>query len=338
MELASGELNIEVINPGSGPPGPPGEKGDTGTGVGSIKAQYYISDSKTEPSGGSWIEVAPTNWVPGKYLWIRDKVTYTNPESTQYTEPYCDSSWEAVKDLEEIVDDNYQRVFGETTYRYTHDGKTEVVLYDESVESYYYEDERGENIPVDEADLDRDEYGEIIEDKSLVSDVTDIESLLSEKVSKEELGGYVSNEAFEAGMDQKVDTSDVYTREELEKVMATKAALESLQTLVNLTEEQMKQMGSLLTWKDGVLTIGASDFKTRMKLNSSQLAFVDTNGNVISYVAAAGLAIPSEDTNILKFGMYDGDVSAANFRQKWKQSLQFDSITGTYDLVFEYIG
>lgn len=321
-----------------GQPGEPGEKGDPGRGLQSVTVQYYISTSKDEPTGGFWQETTPTTWETGKYLWVRNRIVYQNPSSTTYTVPYCDSSWEAVNDLGKIVDDNYNRIFGETTYRYTHDGVTEVVYNDGQSDRYYYRDAGGQDIPVLYDDLDTDEYGELIVDKSLLSDITDIEGSLSDKASKEDLNSYVTNEDYRSGLEQKVDASDVYTKAELENIMATKAALESLQTLVNLTDEQMKQMGSLLTWKDGVLTIGASDFKTRMKLNSAQLAFVDTNGNVISYVAAGGLAIPSEDTNLLRFGIYDGDVSAANFIQKWKQSLQYDSLTGTYDLVFEYIG
>ena len=321
-----------------GDKGDAGAKGDTGTGVSTITAQYYISTSKEQPTGGSWIETTPTTWETGKYLWVRNKIVYQNPSSTKFTEPYCDSSWEAVNDLEKIVDDNYERVFGETTYRYTHNGVTEIVWYDGQADSYYYKDSGGQNIPVAYASLDKDEYGELIEDKSLLSDINDIESNLGTKASKSDLDDYVSNGDFEAALREKINSSDVYTRQELENIMATKAALQSLQTLVNLTDEQMKQMGSLLTWQDGVLTLGGADFKTRMKLNSAQLAFVDTNGDIISYVAAGGLAIPSEDTNSLRFGVYDGDISAANFKQKWKESLQFDSLTGTYDLVFEYIG
>ena len=74
-----------------------GAKGATGTGIASITQQYYMSDSKTTQSGGSWVESMPT-WSNGKYLWTRYKVTYKNPASTTYTTPVCDSSWEAVNE------------------------------------------------------------------------------------------------------------------------------------------------------------------------------------------------------------------------------------------------
>ncbi|MFI3207388.1 MAG: hypothetical protein R3Y33_09070, partial [Clostridia bacterium] len=54
--------------------------------------------SKTELTGGSWQETSPT-WETGMYIWTRSKIVYENPSSTEYTEPLCDSSWEAVDDL-----------------------------------------------------------------------------------------------------------------------------------------------------------------------------------------------------------------------------------------------
>lgn len=74
-----------------------GMNGATGTGVASMTQQYYMSDSKTTQTGGSWVESMPT-WSNGKYLWTRYKVVYKNPASTTYTTPVCDSSWEAVNE------------------------------------------------------------------------------------------------------------------------------------------------------------------------------------------------------------------------------------------------
>ena len=80
-----------------GPKGATGPQGATGTGVASMTQQYYMSDSKTTQTGGSWVESMPT-WSNGKYLWTRYKVVYKNPASTTYTTPVCDSSWEAVNE------------------------------------------------------------------------------------------------------------------------------------------------------------------------------------------------------------------------------------------------
>lgn len=81
----------------TGAQGPTGPTGATGTGVASMTQQYYMSDSKTTQTGGSWVESMPT-WSNGKYLWTRYKVVYKNPASTVYTTPVCDSSWEAVNE------------------------------------------------------------------------------------------------------------------------------------------------------------------------------------------------------------------------------------------------
>lgn len=75
-----------------------GTTGATGTGVGSIAQQYYLSTSKTSQAGGNWVSAMPT-WSTGKYLWTRYAITYTNPASTSYTSPICDSSWEAVNEI-----------------------------------------------------------------------------------------------------------------------------------------------------------------------------------------------------------------------------------------------
>mgnify|MGYP003299960195 CR=1 FL=1 len=36
-------------------------------------------------------------WQKGYYLWIRTAITYSN-DKIEYTEPYCDSSWQAAAD------------------------------------------------------------------------------------------------------------------------------------------------------------------------------------------------------------------------------------------------
>ena len=75
-----------------------GETGETGKGIKSIVEEYYLSTSKTSQTGGSWVNSPPT-WVKGKYMWTRSKITYSD-DSTVYTTPICDSTWEAVDDIE----------------------------------------------------------------------------------------------------------------------------------------------------------------------------------------------------------------------------------------------
>lgn len=92
-----GPQGVQGVKGATGAQGPTGPTGATGTGVASMTQQYYMSDSKTTQTGGSWVESMPT-WSNGKYLWTRYKVVYKNPTSTTYTTPVCDSSWEAVNE------------------------------------------------------------------------------------------------------------------------------------------------------------------------------------------------------------------------------------------------
>lgn len=83
----------------TGGKGSTGATGATGKGVSSITEEYYLSTSKTTQTGGSWVTTPPT-WSSGKYMWTRSKIVYTNPASTVYTAPVCDSSWEAVNEIQ----------------------------------------------------------------------------------------------------------------------------------------------------------------------------------------------------------------------------------------------
>lgn len=75
-----------------------GENGETGNGIVSATPEYYLSTSKTTQTGGSW-NTTPPAWSSGKYLWVRQIVTYTD-SSVSRTQPYCDASWEAVNDVQ----------------------------------------------------------------------------------------------------------------------------------------------------------------------------------------------------------------------------------------------
>ena len=87
--------------------GAKGESGTEGTGIESITSEYYLSTSKDSPTGGSWSSTAPT-WSNGMYVWTRSKIVYKNPVSTEYTEPICDSSWEAVNEVKDDIDNAQQ--------------------------------------------------------------------------------------------------------------------------------------------------------------------------------------------------------------------------------------
>ncbi len=87
-----------------------GNHGDDGNGVASVEAQYYLSESNSEQVGGEWLSEAPA-WEMNKYIWTRTKITYTKGEPS-YTEPYCDSAWEAV---------NYLKIGGRNYIQFSRD-------------------------------------------------------------------------------------------------------------------------------------------------------------------------------------------------------------------------
>lgn len=84
MIIATGQYTITDLN--------------DGRGVSSVEAQYYLSTSSQAPTGGAWLFTMP-EWEVGKYIWTRSKVTYSDGD-VDYTEPYCDSSWTAINQLE----------------------------------------------------------------------------------------------------------------------------------------------------------------------------------------------------------------------------------------------
>lgn len=56
-------------------------KGATGKGVSAIVEQYYLSTSSSQQTGGSWSTTQP-EWVQGKYIWTRSKVTWDDSTET----------------------------------------------------------------------------------------------------------------------------------------------------------------------------------------------------------------------------------------------------------------
>lgn len=86
-----------------------GEKGTSGKSIVSVTTEFYLSTSKETQTGGSWVVTMPV-WSPGLYLWTRNRIKYENPTSEETTTPICDSSWEAVNELEANVNERLDGV------------------------------------------------------------------------------------------------------------------------------------------------------------------------------------------------------------------------------------
>ena len=53
-----------------------GRFGEDGVGISSVQPQYYLSTSSTQLAGGSWSD--DLNYISGRYIWTREKITYSN--------------------------------------------------------------------------------------------------------------------------------------------------------------------------------------------------------------------------------------------------------------------
>lgn len=90
--LVGGDLYVwngtawEDVGQIQGPEGPQGPQGDTGVGIAGLQSEYYLSNSSTTTTGGSWS--TELTYATGKYIWTRERVLYTNGNLGYSTEIY----------------------------------------------------------------------------------------------------------------------------------------------------------------------------------------------------------------------------------------------------------
>jgi len=86
--------------------GSAGYPGETGVGIDSIEEEYYLSESDSEQTGGTWSTTA--TWETGKYLWQRLKITYDDEQETvKYTDP---TLAQAINDANQRAEDAQEEV------------------------------------------------------------------------------------------------------------------------------------------------------------------------------------------------------------------------------------
>lgn len=88
-----------------GDPGKDGEPGEAGRGVTATYTQYHVYSSKDDPpdvSSAGWSSEMPA-WQRGVYLWLRTATEYTD-DTTEYSTPTCDATWETVLDAVADID------------------------------------------------------------------------------------------------------------------------------------------------------------------------------------------------------------------------------------------
>ena len=89
--------------------------GANGNGVSSVREQYYLSQSNTTQTGGTWGYAQPA-WVKGRYYWTRSEITWSDG-SVSYTTPVLanalTSGNQSTNDLDSAL--NQQGVFNRLT-------------------------------------------------------------------------------------------------------------------------------------------------------------------------------------------------------------------------------
>lgn len=75
---------------------------DPGREVTGVLTEYYRSTSSTTQTGGSWSSDFPS-YIAGTYLWVRTKVSYTNPTGTETTAPVLDSTWSELSNIDDKI-------------------------------------------------------------------------------------------------------------------------------------------------------------------------------------------------------------------------------------------
>lgn len=75
---------------------------DPGREVSGVLTEYYRSTSNTTQTGGSWSADFPA-YLAGTYLWVRTKVSYTNPTGTETSDPVLDSTWSQLSTIDDKI-------------------------------------------------------------------------------------------------------------------------------------------------------------------------------------------------------------------------------------------
>ena len=102
--IATSQFTISIVNDGA-----PGSQGPRGISITATKEQWYLSDSKTSLTGGSWSYTEPETIPEGKYLWGRIETTMSDS-----TKQYSDAVYRSViGGIKDIVDSDHLAITSE---------------------------------------------------------------------------------------------------------------------------------------------------------------------------------------------------------------------------------
>ena len=122
IDGTTSETKATCIAGATGKTGENGKDGNNGSTIKSFNTEFCLSEYSTSlPSDVTWLSSQP-KWEDGKYLWTRTKITYTNYsknentgkvdeiEVIKYTDPICDTTWEAANKIKAELDVKYDEI------------------------------------------------------------------------------------------------------------------------------------------------------------------------------------------------------------------------------------
>lgn len=245
-----------------------GSIGATGRGIVSIVNEFYLSDSKDEQTGGAWSTVQPS-WVKGKYLWIREKITYENPTSVEYTTPKVDTTWEVINDVKDI---QYSDTEPEDTTRMWFDTTNNLLKYwNEEAQVWVVSNDFANEINNVKQQITESYSSEIIQLKDSINS-------LVERLQTTTTDNTTSIERLASQIQQNADSIGFITT----------SVSEINNTLTGVTTKE--EISKWARFKDGVLELGASDSPFAVKLSNTELGFYQS-GSRIAYLSNQQLNI-----------------------------------------------
>lgn len=289
-----------------GKDGSSGHDGQDGTGVESIHAQFYLSTSKTEQTGGSWQYTAP-NWQENTYMWTRWEIKYINPPSTIYTTPSVDSAWESATKVQVNLT-TYQEKTDESIRQVaTRVSETEVEL--ETVGEKITTVEQAQS----ELKQDAEEFKTTVSTTyTTKSEAIDLDSkVTSAQNSLDSFKDQVVNEY--AQKSELPDLGEYATTTQLTSALtqnssSIEATIKQLQTVIDSNNsEAIGQINEILTYfritAEGV-ELGRSDNPIILKQKPDRISFVQS-GKEVAYISNNKLYVTDgEFTYSLRIGKF----------------------------------
>ena len=113
-----------------------GSDGRSGTGITTIREQYYLSTSNETQTGGTWSYEQP-EWTKGTYIWTRSVITWdTTPPSITTTDPVLAKALTQANSAIAALDDslNQEGIYN----RLTNYGQWQGIYTDPTTGRYYF--------------------------------------------------------------------------------------------------------------------------------------------------------------------------------------------------------